>query len=370
MKLTGQLLCDLSALSEHRAAWDDLAVATGRPYCAPGWLLPWWEHVRPEGARPRVVLALEDGRLVGLAPLWVEGRTYRLFGAKLAAPVEPLAAPGREREVAATLAATLAKANPAAPVVRLEGGSDRLGWARLLADRWPAAHPPWLYSADPVTTPTVNVAGLDYDGWLATKSRNFRSRARRLRRKLEEAGGTFLLSSPAEVERHLDAFSRLHHARWAHRGGSAALNQRVEKMLRGVATELMDSGRFRLYVVEAGGSVISAHLFLAAGGEVAYWNGGFDDAWGEYSPSVLTLLEAVADAMARGEKRVNLGPGAQEYKYRLADAEQPLTNETLVPRGAGHLRGRLDFVPAQARFEASRRLSLGTKARLRRLLRR
>ena len=86
--------------------------------------------------------------------------------------------------------------------------------------------------------------------------------------------------------------------------------------------ELIAEGRFRLWSLDAGGATISTHLFVAAGDRQAYWLGGFDDAWAEHRPAIQVLVEAVADGIERGERLVELGPGALPYKYRLADSEE------------------------------------------------
>src|SRR3712207_9034472 len=48
------------------------------PYCAPGWLLPWWKHVAPEGAVLRIVSVRDGDRLVGIAPFYAVRRRARV----------------------------------------------------------------------------------------------------------------------------------------------------------------------------------------------------------------------------------------------------------------------------------------------------
>jgi hypothetical protein len=42
--LEAELIPDAERLEE--LGWDRLAVATARPFAAPGWLLPWWRSAR------------------------------------------------------------------------------------------------------------------------------------------------------------------------------------------------------------------------------------------------------------------------------------------------------------------------------------
>jgi CelD/BcsL family acetyltransferase involved in cellulose biosynthesis len=139
------------------------------------------------------------------------------------------------------------------------------------------------------------------------------------------------MAAPDDLEADLNSFARLHHARWHHRGGSRALDERVERLLSRVSGELMPSGRFRLWSLEVSGTPVSMHLFVAGAGGQAYWLGGFDDAWAAQHPGIQVLVHAVEDGIARGEQWLELGPGGQPYKYRLADSEDTVAEVTLTP---------------------------------------
>jgi CelD/BcsL family acetyltransferase involved in cellulose biosynthesis len=89
MGVTARIVEDVDGLAPIRAEWDKLAVAGGRPFAAPAWVLAWWLHMRPNGARLQVLVAERDDELVGIVPLYGVGRVMRSIGAELA-PVEPL----------------------------------------------------------------------------------------------------------------------------------------------------------------------------------------------------------------------------------------------------------------------------------------
>jgi CelD/BcsL family acetyltransferase involved in cellulose biosynthesis len=166
--------------------------------------------------------------------------------------------------------------------------------------------------------------------WLATRSRNFRQQLLRGRRRLEEAGAELRVSTAAELDRDIDSLARLHHARWTARGGSRALDARVEAMLKLAGRDLSHE-RLRLLSIDVDGASISAHLFVRAGATSAYWLGGFDDRWAACQPSMQVLAAAVEDGIERGDEWLELGPGGQHYKYRLADSEDAVAWVTLSP---------------------------------------
>ena len=354
MALVPTLIDDVQGLHELRAEWDALAVAARRPYCAPAWMLAWWNHVPGPGARLRAVAVHDGADLVALAPYWAERgpggpMRYRALAAGTSHRVGPVARPGTEPEAARAIAATLAEASPRPALLAFETVDRRVDWCDLLAGAWPGRRPvsllPWTEPA-----PTVSLEAESYSAWLQGKSRNFRSQAGRLRRRLEGRDARFRLArTPEELERGLGDFARLHYARWEDRGGTVALTPAVEAMLLEAGKEMLADGRLRLHSIEVDGQTISSHLFVAAGGELAYWNGGFDDEFAAEKPSMQALLAAVEEGFERHDQRMDLGGGGQDYKYRLADGEDEVDSLLLAVRNSSYPLTRVLMAPRQAK---------------------
>jgi CelD/BcsL family acetyltransferase involved in cellulose biosynthesis len=194
---------------------------------------------------------------------------------------------------------------------------------------------------------------------------------RRSRRKADKNGGVFrIASTPEEIARDLVDFERLHNARWDWRGGSTALTPGTTRMLADAGRDLVADGRFLLISLVFDGRVANSQLFIAAGREISYWNGGFDDAFASYKPAMIGLVEAIRVSVARAFARFDLGPGAQEYKYRFTDDGDLLVWQTLIPPGPRYALARALFAPKQARHGLSRRLTPEQKKRFRALLER
>lgn len=341
-------------LLEWCEKWDALAVTSGLPFSAPGWLLPWWLHVAPADARLNVVVVLNDGRLVGIAPFFIDRSRLglvrsRLLGVRTSTGVQPLSQTGLERDVAAAITSRLAESSPRAGALMLEGLSNTSSWPTLLSETWPGNLGLWGQAYRQLPAPRVVLSDSDsFDAWLGAKSRNFRQQVRRSRRQLEKGGGRFgLASSEEELQRGLRALVNLHHARWNKKGGSRALYPAVETMLAAAARSLPAPERYRLWTIEIDGRIISAHLFVAAGGVLSYWLGGFDEALAAQHPSMQTLLIAMEHGWSVGDRVFDLGPGGAAYKYRLADQEDTLEWRIAIPRDTGHLASRLRWLPVQ-----------------------
>jgi CelD/BcsL family acetyltransferase involved in cellulose biosynthesis len=339
-------------------------------------MLAWWRHAAPPRAELRVVLALDGERLVGVGPFYiVRDRVgvarYGLLAAGACAPVEPLAETGFEARVAAVFSHALAAARPAPGLIALDGVPTGSRWPERIAETWPRRRPQ-LHRHGSQPVPTITLDGLEtLDEWLGSKSTHFRQEMRRIRRRLVDRGATFrLASTPEEVDRGLDAFARLHYANWSSRGGSGALSPAVEGMLRDAAAPLLEAGRFRVWSIELDGAPIAGRVAVAAGNELSLWLSGFDEAAAKLSPSMQSSLVAIEDALSRRERRVILGPGDQEWKYRLADAEDGIESVTLVPSGAYRPVVRGVLAGAQLRRVLSERLPPHVKARIKSALRR
>ncbi len=374
-----ELIEQEAALERWRAGWDRLAVACGQPYCAPGWMLAWWRNAVGGTAALRTVVVHEGEELVGIAPYFAQiGRAglaeYRIMGAGGAHRIGPLASPGREPEVARAVAEALAAATPRPSSFLLEGADRASPWPELVRAAWPGPLRPRRAIGHVMSAPTLALEGMDYEEWFASRSSNFRQQMRRKGRQLVARGGNIrLAASAAEQAGDLEAMVRLHHLRWAGKGGSGVLTPRVEAALREAAPALLDGQRLRLWSIEVAGEPICVQLFVAAGGELAYWGGGFDPAWEDLQPAQQAILAAVRDSFERGERRIDLGGGDQRYKRRFADRDEPIAWISLFPRNRRYPLTRMQLLPGESRQSAralARRLSPERQERLKRLLRR
>lgn len=375
--LSAAMISDPAELDSLAEGWDALAVEAHAPFGAPAWALAWWRHLAPEGAHLAVVAVRSGADLVGLAPFYAaRGRgitELRLLGGGFASRLGILARPGLEPEAAAAIAATLADDELRPDALRWEAVDAGSGWPEWLSAGWPGAGGHRLSQEAERSAPVVHLDAASFEEWLQSKSRNFRSEVRRKRRGIEARGARFRCADRASLARDLGAFSRLHTSRWETRGGSGAVNPAALAMLEDVGESLIEAGRFRIWVIEGpGGEAVSAQVFLAAGERVAYWNGGFDEGWGEHSPGLLAVVAATEDALERGERLLDLGGGEASYKERLASEDRPVAWRTSYRRGARYPLARLRRLPEQAARRSGRGLRkvLGPARfnRLRRLL--
>jgi CelD/BcsL family acetyltransferase involved in cellulose biosynthesis len=372
--LRAVLVEDVERLTPHVAAWDELAIAAGRPFCAPAWLLSWWREGRGGGAWLRVVLVLDEaGALVGVGPFFAQVgplrlAEYRLLGAGFCHRIGPLSRAGSEREVAAAIARSLAAATPRPASVVFEGIDAGDPWPELVAAGWPGGRRPRLRTDVEMDAPAIELDGA-YESWMERRERKFRKEARRTARRLEEDGVTGRIAIGDDA---IDALMRLHHARWHDRGGSN-VGTEARRVIAAAAHALDGSGRIGVALLEAPDGPVAAELVLRAGEHVVFWGGGFDPAWSKHAPGTQAMLLALEVAAADGVRHADLGGGEHEYKRRLADTSRPLAWRTLFPRGRRYPLIRLRLAPKHVRLALrtlARRLPAERQRQLKRLLRR
>jgi CelD/BcsL family acetyltransferase involved in cellulose biosynthesis len=352
-----EILEDLSAAEVLVPAWDELAVSCSLPVCAPGWMLSWWKHAAPARTALRIVAVREDSGLLAVAPWFVHTDErkridMRLLGAELSDRVDILCRAGREREVAGALRQALDGIRPRPDLIAFEAVPLSSRWTKLLASG-PRGHTRFArFRNSAYPTPVVMLPSGTPEEWLAGRSSNFRSQMGRLRRRLERRGGSIRhISDPSEMQAALRSLQALHAHRWEGRGSSKLAMPGVPELLSDAAVALGPE-RMRLWAVEVEGELISVQLFLAAGGEVKYWNGGWSEAHADLKPSMLTILAALQDAIARGEQRLDLGVGTHPYKLRFANDQDTLTWGGLIARNRRWAHTRAEITPLVARYRA------------------
>jgi CelD/BcsL family acetyltransferase involved in cellulose biosynthesis len=354
---SAEIIEDVAGAESIASEWDALAVARSLPLCAPGWMLAWWRHLAPPDSALRIIAARDGPELVALAPWFVQigagGRTdVRFLGAELSDRVDVLCSDGREREVVGALRRALARLEPRPDLIAFEAVPIGSRWTRWLAGGWEGRIRFGRYRNSAYQAPAVTLPAGPPGAWLSGRSRNFRGQMGRLRRRLEQRGGAVRqIVEPAEVERALSALLALHAGRWEGRGASNLAREGLAELLRQAAATL-GPDRLRLWAVEIDGEPISVQLFLAAGSELKYWNGGWSEAHADLKPSMLTILAALEDAISRGQRRLDLGVGEHAYKLRFADSEDTLTWGGLVVRNRRWPRTRAELMPRVLRYRA------------------
>ena len=123
----------------------------------------------------------------------------------------------------------------------------------------------------------------------------------------------------------------------------------MTRWLLDTGAALLAEGRYRLFMLEVEGEPAAAHVAFAAGGNLFAFNGGWDARFVKLRPTMVSVLAHVEDAIERGDRRIHMGIGDQDYKTRLADGNDPVAWTVILPPRARLPLTRLRTVPATAR---------------------
>jgi CelD/BcsL family acetyltransferase involved in cellulose biosynthesis len=318
--------------AETRAAWDALAEAAASPCCLSAWQLAAAAHLG-DGAQ-QIVLLRDGDRLVGVAPfrrnrwagpLWIESVLQVAWD--LGHGVAPLAAPGREGDLARAIAERLPESGP--PISMLTVAWDDLDspWPDRIAAAWPRRMHRRLEGTQ--VCPVITMAE-DHQAWRLTRSKSFREDVRQKRKAVEKRGGVVRRSDdPATAGRDVAGMFATHHARFAAMGKASNLSSAHEAALVAAAPDLVAGGHLRLWVIEHEGAVVAAQLHVRAGDRMLFYMGGMAPGWEKQGPGLVLLHAAVDDAHALGARTLDLGPGPQPYKLRFSDTERHIGSHDL-----------------------------------------
>ena len=317
-----------------RDDWSALADSSGNIFSTWEWATTWWRH--KSAGRELLLHVCRDveGRTAAILPLYRAirrpVRVARFVGHGPADQLGPGCAPGEPGVVQALI----------------RSGAD-IGWDVLLADRLPSGCELALAGRELLheSSPTIELGGVDWDGYLAQRSSNFRSQVRRKERKLlRDHGMTYRLSDdPDRLSRDMDSLFALHRARWA-QGGSGALEGHREKFHREFAALALERGWLRLWLAEVDDRPIAAWYGFRFGGADWYYQFGRDPEWDASSVGLVLLAHTVRDAIEGGQAQYKLLRGGEGYKDRFATDDAGIDTVAVANR----VRGRAAVAAARA----------------------
>lgn len=301
---------DADAMAAIAPEWWDLwqRCPSATPFQTPAWLVSWWRAFHP--GRLVTVAARRQGRLVGLAPFYLDGRRLLPVGISLSDYLDVLLDPEFAEEVAPAVVMHLTRSDlhwdewefselrPGAAALGLGCPS---GLAESIEDQSPC---PML--ALPSAAEELR------DVLPARKRRNLRLARNRAARRgvaVERVASDRLEHAYAELV-------RLHEARWHSRGEPGVLTDARVRRFHSLALEpLSRHGLLRFYVLTIAGETASAYLgFQHRDGAYVYLV-GFDPDYAFESPGTILLAHAIEEAVREGAGEFHFLRGEEDYKY-------------------------------------------------------
>jgi CelD/BcsL family acetyltransferase involved in cellulose biosynthesis len=325
------------------------------------WLHAWWEHLA--GDRTLFILTARDGeRLVGVAPLCV-----RPAGIDRLPPTPVLELLGSgtcgsdyldiivdrhwENEASRVFADALDGSGRMLALSRIRQGtalSVVLG-ASLEGRGWTSHE-----RADEIC-PFIRLAGLDWEGYLATLGSRHREAFRRKLRRMQKSFRVGFERVREENERPaaLEQMIRLHELRWRGRGASEAFTTPELRTFHDqVSRVALARGWLRLYTLTLDDQPVAALYGFMYGGTFYFFQSGFDPAFSEWSTGLVMMGLAIKSAIEEGAHEYDLLHGTEGYKMHWASEARALARLEAYPPGLVGLlyRGTTDLTRVARRL--------------------
>lgn len=301
------------------AAWRGLAELRENPFLTPEWYRASIEAYPDE--RPAAIAWRAEGEVRGVLPLVAVSKgplkLLRFAGARRGDWFTPACRPADEEAMGADCA-TLLERERGWQAIRLDRVESGSVWpaALRLGDRAGIAVAPRRRED---VLPYVEFDQRGYNGYLADRSRNFRSQLGRRRRRLErEHGLAFrLTATPTELEADLDTFFRLHDDRWRRRGGSTLEAPSARRHLRLFAAAALERGWLRLWTAEADGEPAASWYGWRIGDRYCYALAGLGAEYERHGLGTVLLAHTIEQAATEGAAVYDLMWGDEGYKERF-----------------------------------------------------
>ena len=342
-----ELIAGLAELERLRPTWMALwrRARGATPFQSPDWLIPWWRHIGEGELLTMAVFDEAEGRLVGLAPLYLYAqaggeRVVFPLGIATTDYLDALAEPGWEAAVMSAVLGHLAE---------LDGRWDACEWPQLRPGSvlLQGAPPPgWTDETAQGEGCPVLALPPGSEGLRGVVPPRMLQNLRTARHRAERQGE---LRWERADERSLDevfeALLRLHRARWAARGEPGVLAPAAVQAAHGASLPgLLRGGVLRLYALRLDGAVIAALYALAdhpgrGDRRVYYYLGGFDPDRATLSPGALLLGHAIEEAVREGAVAFDFLRGREAYKRRWGARDTP-THRRRLRHGTGAGAGR------------------------------
>jgi len=338
--MTSQLITDLAGISAIEDEWRKLAELRGNAFVTPDWFRS-WHGEDSDSTSPLIVgVRRDDGSLAGVMPLVLDvtkrPRAIRFGGANFGDRFVPAAAQVDQGAVAASAMAALEEAGLGRYMVLLEHVDTTPPWwgemrrassarrAEIEQQQWDVAY--------------IDLKGLDWEAYLASRSRNFRSQIRRRDRALQEAHEVAVRSaSESTLQDDLAQLFDLHDRRWQEHGESSLQIGGAKEALGRFAERAQRQGWLRLRLLEADGIPVAGFLGWRLGETYSFYQSGFDPDWADKSVGIVMMARTIESAIEEGASEFDMLLGDESYKQRFTNASRAV-HTVILPRSMSGTR--------------------------------
>ena len=325
----------VEVLERRREKWDELVLKSAVPsfFLTSKWLEPWW-RIYGRDFSPLILTAVEDGELVGFAPLMIGRGPDRLLrfarclmfigqgGDTASEYLGFVAAPGIEKDVGDGFRKLL--------TTTLRHFWDVCHFKSVRSDL-PAASEVFSaiggISADAAVARTQVAPFLElpssWEDCLAGRSRNFRSRWRNTLNRIEGGSSARLLIAGDGIgaDEALDHVADLNRRRWGDRGQSF-LSSRYQAFHRELVGRLTPGREVLLAVLEVDGKIVAGRYDFLFAGRILCFQGGWSPECRRLRPGLYLTGKVIQWGIEHGFVEYDFLAGGADYKDQWSSGQR------------------------------------------------
>lgn len=326
--LSFSVIQNTPAFSKLKKEWESLLVNSdsNNIFLTWEWMHTWWAVYGKNYELALIEARKNDGQLIGIAPfkyfrnrLFTKSARLEFIGDGSDVKTEYLdiiAWKGHESSVKAGVANILNK-NYDIDVVDLKGLLSNNGEYNRMEIDWPFQRI-LRHSKCPVFELPAS-----WDKYLASKSRNFRKKAkehyriclRDLRLRVVR------VETLEELPSWMKELRRLHHLRW--QGRSVSFTSEAYNFFHtDISRIFLEKGWLRLFFLLEGDKPIAGLYCFAYRGVYYYYQAGRDPAYSKYHLGYVLMNLAIQEAIREGARSFDMLTGGEAYKYHWANREK------------------------------------------------
>ncbi len=315
---------DASGFDALRVAWNELLAQsqTHTIFLSWEWQTTWWRHWGTDELYLLHWHDEESGRLLGIAPLFIDlttdnqRRLLLVGGVEVSDYLDIIVTPVDAAAVYANLAAWLT--GPLAPawdlfeLVNVPAASPTLA-------AFPTHLPPqWsVVARQEDVCPLIRLPA-DWDSYLDLLDKHQRHEVRRKLRKIEQAPAVRwrLSAAPDDLARDVEDFIALHQLSSADKDDF--MTEPMKDFFRDVAQVMAARGWLALALLSVDNRPASALFSFTWQDQWLLYNSGYDPVnFKDLSTGVVLLARCIEHAIAHGYRIFDFLQGNEVYKYRL-----------------------------------------------------
>lgn len=290
-------------------------------FIMPQWLNAWWESFG-SGSELYATAVWEDNRIIGIAPLRLDGQTARFIGsADVCDYLDFITAPGAERAFFSVLLNEMVqKGIKELDLVSLRPDSSVITYLLPLAQER-------SYKVSCVNKDVSVELDLpqSWDRYLMNLDKKQRHEIRRKLSRLEKSGVTtrfYTMEDRRSISGNMNRFFSLFVE--SRQDKAAFMTPGMKSFFETLADAMSQLGLLKLGVFELNRVISAMVMFFDYQDRIYLYNSGYNPEYGDLSIGLISKVSCIQDSIHKGRKKFDFLKGAEPYKYYLGGTEVPI----------------------------------------------